>query len=80
MATDEDAMTCFVVWHGPKRTSIKSQSDQGRRGRVKRVTALGSTGKSMVFKARSRQERDLWVMAIGVEIERLHTADEIQVK
>ncbi|KAK6346878.1 hypothetical protein TWF696_006983 [Orbilia brochopaga] len=80
MSTDEDAMTCFVVWHGAKRTSIKSKDDEGKRGKVKRVTALGSTGKSMVFKARSRQERDLWVMAIGVEIERLHTTDEIIVK
>ncbi|KAF3904820.1 hypothetical protein ABW20_dc0104806 [Dactylellina cionopaga] len=80
MSTDEDAMTCFVVWHGPKRTSIKSKDDDTKRARVKRVTALGSAGKSMVFKARSRQERDLWVMAIGVEIERLHTTDEIIVK
>ncbi|KAK6343304.1 hypothetical protein TWF730_010896 [Orbilia blumenaviensis] len=80
MSTDEDVMTCFVVWHGAKHTSIKSKDDGGKRARVKRVTALGSAGKSMVFKARSRQERDLWVMAIGVEIERLHTADEIIVK
>ncbi|KAJ6257044.1 hypothetical protein Dda_7928 [Drechslerella dactyloides] len=80
MSSDEDAMTCFVVWHGAKRTSIKSRDDEGKRGKVKRVTALGSTGKSMVFKARSRQERDLWVMAINVEIERLHTTDEIIVK
>ncbi|KAF3917368.1 hypothetical protein ABW21_db0203034 [Orbilia brochopaga] len=80
MSTDEDAMTCFVVWHGAKRTSIKSKDDEGKRSKVKRVTALGSRGKSMVFKARSRQERDLWVMAINVEIERLHTTDEIIVK
>ncbi|KAF3289731.1 hypothetical protein TWF970_003491 [Orbilia oligospora] len=80
MSTDEDVMTCFVVWHGAKHTSIRSKDDGGKRARVKRVTALGSTGKSMVFKARSRQERDLWVMAIGVEIERLHTTDEIIVK
>ncbi|KAK6537636.1 hypothetical protein TWF694_011810 [Orbilia ellipsospora] len=80
MSTDEDVMTCFVVWHGAKRTSIKSKDGEGKRAKVKRVTALGSAGKSMVFKARSRQERDLWVMAIGVEIERLHSTDEIIVK
>ncbi|KAH9808629.1 meiotically up-regulated protein 56 protein-like [Teratosphaeria destructans] len=45
------------------------------RGRMKkrltRVSQLGATGRSVVFKARSRAERDHWVMGIQVEIERL---------
>lgn len=32
---------------------------------------LGVTGRSMVFMARSRQERDLWVLSIYYELERL---------
>ncbi|CAI4037987.1 hypothetical protein SMKI_04G3240 [Saccharomyces mikatae IFO 1815] len=35
---------------------------------------LGVSGKSMVFMARSRQERDLWVMSIYYELERLRRA------
>jgi len=75
MSSDEDAMTCFVVWYNSKKSFVKS----AREGKVKRVAALGHTGSSIVFKARSRQERDIWVMAIGVEIERLQTPDEIRV-
>jgi len=45
---------------------------QGRtRKKLTRVSQLGTTGRSVVFKARSRAERDHWVMAIQVEIERL---------
>ena len=37
---------------------------------------MGTTGRSVVFKARSRAERDHWVLAIQTEIERL-TAREM---
>lgn len=55
---------------------------EGRRGRaevrtktkLERVSKLGATGRSVVFKARSRAERDHWVLAIQVEIERLAAA------
>jgi len=42
-----------------------------KRGGLRRVTALGAEGRSVVFKARSRAERDHWVMSIATEIERL---------
>lgn len=38
---------------------------------IKFVNRLGVTGVSMVFLARSRQERDLWVLALNTEIERI---------
>ncbi|SCV04320.1 LAMI_0H15170g1_1 [Lachancea mirantina] len=38
---------------------------------LKLVARLGVTGKSMVFMAKSRQERDLWVIKISSELERL---------
>ncbi|KAG0128010.1 hypothetical protein HOY82DRAFT_623252 [Tuber indicum] len=77
---DGDTMTCFVIWHGMRRNIFKTKDDGGKTVRH-RVTALGQTGKSIVFKARSRLERDAWVMSIGMEIERLNatTPEDIQV-
>ena len=80
MSTDDEAMTSFVLWHGMKRSFVRSFSADGQRSHLKRVTALGQNGKGIVFKCRSRQERDIWVMALGMEIERLHAVDEIRVK
>ncbi|TKA76356.1 hypothetical protein B0A55_03737 [Friedmanniomyces simplex] len=41
------------------------------KSKLTRVSQLGTTGRSVVFKARSRAERDHWVMGLQVEIERL---------
>lgn len=38
---------------------------------IKMTTRLGVTGMPIVFMARSRQERDMWVVALNTEIERL---------
>ncbi|QIX01327.1 hypothetical protein AMS68_006844 [Peltaster fructicola] len=46
---------------------MKSQT----KTQIERVSRLGTTGRSIVFKARSRAERDHWVLAIQNEIERL---------
>ena len=51
-----------------KRAKAKTQ--------LKRVSALGAKGRSVVLKARSRAERDQWVMALQVEIERLAGDEE----
>ncbi|SMQ54614.1 unnamed protein product [Zymoseptoria tritici ST99CH_1A5] len=49
-----------------------SKSEGGAvKTKLTRVSQLGATGRSVVFKARSRAERDHWVLAIQVEIERL---------
>lgn len=42
-----------------------------KRAKIKRVRQLGVPGKGVVFKCRSRAERDLWVLNLGIEIERL---------
>lgn len=42
-----------------------------RRAKLRRVRQLGVPGKGIVFKCRSRAERDLWVLNLNVEIERL---------
>lgn len=92
-STDEDAMTTFVIWHANSNSWFKSsstvddhrtqqqQADADRKVRTKltRVSKLGATGRSVVFKARSRAERDHWVLAIQVEIERLASqVDEVR--
>lgn len=55
-----------------------TSGDEGRerargrkRAQLKRVSQLGVPGRGMVFKCRSRAERDLWVLNLGIEIERL---------
>lgn len=50
----------------------ESEGSKGqRRAKIKRVRQLGVPGKGIVFKCRSRAERDLWVLNLGIEIERL---------
>jgi len=41
------------------------------RARLKRVGQLGVPGRAIVFKCRSRAERDHWVLAVASEIERV---------
>ncbi|KAL1607922.1 hypothetical protein SLS60_002861 [Paraconiothyrium brasiliense] len=79
-STDEDVMTTFVVWHGKSKSWFRAEEGagegeqnrkMGKRTRLKRVAKLGSKGRSVVFRARSRAERDHWVLAIQNEIERV---------
>lgn len=81
-SVDEDSTTCFVIWHRKSRSLFRSSLEDNE-GRVKRklryVSALGVPGRSIVFKTRSRAERDHWVMSIGLEIERLQQGEDIRV-
>jgi hypothetical protein len=79
-STDEDVMTTFVIWHGKAKSWFRAEEGagggeqerrEGKRTRIKRVAKLGSKGRSVVFRARSRAERDHWVLAIQNEIERV---------
>lgn len=96
-STDEDAMTCFVLWHSQRKgwfrgskegDSVKEsrKADQrkesgtgAKRQTLKRVSQLGVPGRSIVFRARSRAERDHWVMGIADEIERVAPAEDVRV-
>ncbi|KAF2861666.1 hypothetical protein K470DRAFT_214479 [Piedraia hortae CBS 480.64] len=69
-STDEDSGLTFVVWRSMARAWVWGDG-KGEVSRLARVAKLGSKGRSVVFKARSRVERDRWVMGIQVEIERL---------
>ncbi|KAL1621199.1 hypothetical protein SLS54_005694 [Diplodia seriata] len=90
-STDEDYMTCFALWHGRKKSLFRRggieprdekevvEKEGGRRSRFKLVSQLGVPGNTMVFKARSRAERDHWVLAIQTECERLAQAEEVRI-
>ena len=81
-STDEDTMTCFVIWQARKMSFFKAREDQGEgktRQHLRYVSQLGVPGRSIVFKTRSRAERDHWVMSIGMEIERLQQGEDIRV-
>lgn len=81
-STDEDTMTCFVIWQ-PQNTSLfkasKEQESGWKRQRLRYVSRLGVPGRTIVFKARSRAERDHWVMSIGMEIDRSQAGEDIRV-
>ncbi|KAJ5577278.1 hypothetical protein N7535_004204 [Penicillium sp. DV-2018c] len=71
---DEDTAITFVVWQPLSKSYFRAQ-EIGEEGKVKRslrhVSTLGKHGRTIVFKARSRVEKDRWVMSISSEIDRL---------
>ena len=81
-STDEDTMTCFVIWQPRNKSWFKASEEQGSgrtRQKLRYVSRLGVPGRSIVFKTRSRAERDHWVMSIGMEIDRLQAGEDIRV-
>ncbi|RDI81068.1 hypothetical protein Vi05172_g8980 [Venturia inaequalis] len=87
---DEDVMSCFVLWRplnkgwfrSPKMDEGSDGSGvegSGKKARLKRVSQLGTTGRSVVFRARSRVERDRWVLAVATEIERLGGGEDVRI-
>ena len=79
---DQDSMSCFVLWHGLKKSFFRTQEEQegGTTNRLRQVSRLGVPGRSMVFKCRSRAERDHWVMSIGMEIDRLQQGEDVRLE
>lgn len=82
---DEDVMTCFVIWQPRSKGWFRQPKSAGNglgeevKTKLKRVANLGKKGRTIVFKARSRAERDHWVLAIGTEIERLQGDEDIRI-
>ncbi|KAJ5917928.1 hypothetical protein N7454_010303 [Penicillium verhagenii] len=71
---DEDTATTFVIWQPTQKTLFRAQEPtlQGTAKRsLRHVSTLGKHGRTIVFKARSRVEKDRWVMSISSEIDRL---------
>ncbi|OJJ44397.1 hypothetical protein ASPZODRAFT_72002 [Penicilliopsis zonata CBS 506.65] len=73
-SSDEDTAISFVIWQ-PRRRNLFRAPEVGEEGQTKKtlrqVSALGVHGRSIVFKARSRVEKDRWVLSIASEIDRL---------
>ena len=81
-SNDEDFATCFVLWHARKKSFFRASEEEGEgktRQRLRHVSQLGVPGRSIVFKARSRAERDHWVTSIAMEIERLQKGEDVRV-
>lgn len=75
-------MTCFVIWQPRNKSLFKANEEKdsgGTRQRLRYVSRLGVPGRSIVFKTRSRAERDHWVMSIGMEIDRLQAGEDIRI-
>lgn len=70
---DEDTAICFVIWHPTRKSLFRaSEIKEGKtNSMLRRVSALGVPGRTVVFKARNRLERDRWVLCIESEINRL---------
>jgi hypothetical protein len=71
---DEDSAICFAIWHPTKKSffrALQVKEDGKTDKMLRRVSTLGVPGRSVVFKARSRVERDRWVLSIESEIDRL---------
>ena len=82
---DGEVMTCFVIWRNQRKGWFRTQGGKasgnseekgGNRAKIKRVAQLGVPGKGMVFKCRSRAERDHWVLSVSSEIERVVEREE----
>ena len=80
-STDEDTMTCFVIWQPRNKSWFKASEEDASRTRTKlrHVSRLGVPGRSVVFKARSRAERDQWVTSIELEIDRLQGGEDVRI-
>jgi len=80
---DEDSMTCFVIWHSLKKSFFRAREEKaggGTRQKLRQVSSLGKPGRSIVFKCRSRAERDHWVLSIGMEIDRLQQGEDVRLE
>ncbi|KAE8351350.1 Pleckstrin homology domain-containing protein [Aspergillus coremiiformis] len=73
-SSDEDTAITFVVWQ-PLRKNLFRAPEKRENGQMKQtlkqVPKLGVHGRTAVFKARSRIDKDRWVLSIASEIDRL---------
>jgi hypothetical protein len=73
-SSDEDTAITFVIWQ-PLHKNFFRARELGEKGQtrqtLKQVSKLGTHGRTIVFKARSRIEKDRWVLSIASEIDRL---------
>ncbi|EGD97825.1 hypothetical protein TESG_05331 [Trichophyton tonsurans CBS 112818] len=81
-SADEDTATTFVIWNNTRRVLFHGEEERDGNQKTRRwrhVSRLGASGRSIVFKARSRAERDLWVLAIETEIDQLQQQEDMRI-
>ncbi|KAI5287085.1 hypothetical protein KEM54_006256 [Ascosphaera aggregata] len=87
-SSDDSASTTFVIWMNSRKTISHTQGElkgdeveQNPDGysRWTRLPALGVKGRTFVFEARSRLERDLWVLALQTEMDRLQEEENVRI-
>lgn len=80
---DEDTAISFVVWQ-PLQKNFFRAPELGKRGQTKQtlrqVSKLGVHGRTTVFKARSRVEKDRWVLSISSEIDRVQESKQEEMR
>lgn len=81
--SDDDSAITFVIWQ-PRRRNYFRAREYGRRGQTKQtlkhVSTLGVPGRTIVFKARSRVEKDRWVLSIASEIDRIQEEEHEDIR
>ena len=81
--SDDDSAITFVIWH-PLRKNYFRAREHWKRGKskkvLKQVSTLGVHGRTVVFKARSRVEKDRWVMSIASEIDRMQEEERENIR
>jgi len=68
-SVDDDLSCAFVVWQGHRKYTFREQLSTYSSERHS-IASVGLPGDIVVFMARSRVERDMWVNALGHEINR----------
>lgn len=77
---EEDHLLCFTLWFGKKRNLTKYEKNlpsdmeitKENPSLLRMIRKLGVTGKSIIFTAKSRQERDHWISCILEDMDRIN--------
>lgn len=69
-SAESETLRCIILWF-PRKKAVTSSSAR----RLRTVNRLGVSGHRFIFVARSRQEKEQWVMALSHEIEKLVEPD-----
>lgn len=69
-SAESETLRCIILWF-PRKKAVTTNSAT----KLRTVNRLGVSGHRYIFVARSRQEKEQWVMALSHEIEKLVEPD-----
>ncbi|KAG5361593.1 Meiotically up-regulated gene 56 protein [Yarrowia sp. C11] len=69
-SAESETLRCVILWF-PRKKAVTTKSST----KLRTVNRLGVSGHRYIFVARSRQEKEQWVMALSHEIEKLVEPD-----